>query len=87
MRTAYALHDTDDAPVLMVFTSRASRDSFCFSTLFTGNRARRIEGTAPPAGPPDIALGSLYSVTREGHARRRIIVGRGVWAWADLGRK
>jgi hypothetical protein len=44
MQTAYALHNTDSGPVLMVFTSRASRDAFCFRTLFTGNRAQRITG-------------------------------------------
>ena len=44
MQTAYALHDTDNGPVLMVFTSRASRDAFCVRTLFTNNRARRISG-------------------------------------------
>ena len=45
MQTAYALHDTDDGPVLMVFTTRASRDAFCVRTLFTGHRARRISGS------------------------------------------
>ena len=45
MQTAYALHDTDNGPVLMVFTSRASRDAFCFRTTFTDNRARRISGS------------------------------------------
>ena len=45
MQTAYALHNTDSGPVLMVFTSRASRDAFCFGTLFTTNRARRISAS------------------------------------------
>ena len=45
MQTAYALHDTDNGPVLMVFTSRASRDAFCFRTLTTAHRARRITGS------------------------------------------
>ena len=44
MQTAYALHNTDSGPVLMVFTSRASRDAFCYRTLFTDNRAQRISG-------------------------------------------
>ena len=54
MQTAYALHDTDNGPVLMVFTSRASRDAFCVRTLFTGNRARRISGYARFFLPPHL---------------------------------
>ena len=45
MQTAYALHNTDSGPVLMVFTSRASRDAFCCRTIFTDNRAQRISGS------------------------------------------
>ena len=42
MRPAYAIHNSDTGPAILVFTSHESRDAYCFRSIFEGCHTRRI---------------------------------------------